>query len=54
MSRIIENMNIEYEEITIKIPKDTLALTVSSVFINDGYNLKTETYGTDDIEKMKK
>lgn len=48
----------EFEEITIKVPKNTVALAITSIYeenkINGGFGMNCATLDTEDLRKIKK
>lgn len=51
-------MELEFEEITIKVPKNTVALAIASIYeenkINGGLGMHSVTLDTEDLKKIKK
>lgn len=52
----LKDYEVEMEEITIPVPKNTAMISVVSVYTpNDmiGLNVRTDTYDTDDLIQLK-
>lgn len=50
-----ENNEPEYEEVILKIPKNSMALIITSIYMqNKGMGMNTQTYDTEQIKGIER